>query len=540
MANKISVLVDVTVDKGLSALKKLRTSVQEADGVSGKLKAGFGSMAESVKANALAMAATAGAALIAFGIKAVGAFTDTATAAQDAGKSIGVSTEDASRWIAVGDDFGLTAEQVAQGLGKVATTIDAAKWDKYGIATRDASGEARDANEILLDTFDTLAKETNLTERSRLAKELLGKGYATLSPLIGKTRAELEKYLGSVEDGQVITAEEAAKARDMALAQDALRDAFGEITLAVGGLVSKFSPLIENFASAITKAEELTGKLGVVGEVLDAEASFLMGDFSGAVDGATGKHVNFKLSADELEKSLRKQGFSQEEIVNLLKRQKEATEAAKGKTDDLTGSTDDLTDEQKGANRAVDIGIGHLRDLERAADRSGSQVEELADSVARLRGELDQEQAALDFANAIDEFGQAMDNAEGDTSAQAQALIDVKGKMLDYLAALQGVPVSKQTEIVALIDQGELQAAEKALNDLARTRTATVLAGVGQFSGSSGSTPKKSPGGGKTPDGESSFVGGNTITLNAYGVNDPVALRDMLNKEIRRSGGTPI
>jgi hypothetical protein len=499
MANKVSVLIDVTVDKGLSALKKFRTSVQEADGVSGKLRAGFGSMAESVKANALAMAATAGAALVAFGVKAVGAFTDTALAAQDAGKAIGVSTEDASRWIAVGDDFGLTAEQVAQGLGKVATTIDAAKWDKYGIATRDASGEARDANEILLDTFDTLAKETNLTERSRLAKELLGKGYATLSPLIGKTRAELEKYLGSVEDGQVVTAEEAAKARDMALAQDALRDAFGEITLAVGSLVAELAPVIEFLADGVGKVAEFTGMVtDGVGEMKDA----IDAAFSGAV---------LSMPADRL--------------AELSK----AMQTTAKRTGEMRA--------------ALAPGISHLRDLERAADHSGSQVDELADSVARLRGELDQEQAALDFANAIDEFGQAMVDAKGDTGAQAQALIDVKGKMLDYLAALQGVPVSKQTEIVALIDQGELQAAEKALNDLARTRTATVLAGVGQFSGSSGTSGSSgSAGGGRrnevagVPDGQR----GNMITLNAYGVSDPVALIDLINKEIRRNGGTTI
>ena len=294
----------------------------------------------------------------------------------------------------------------------------------------------------------------------------------------------MEGFLGAVDGGKVITQEEADRARKMALAQDALRDALEAVTLSVGGLVSKFSPLIENFASAITKAEELSGKLGVVGDVLDAEATFLSGDFTGAVAGATGKHVDFKLSADELEASLRKQGFSQEMIVDLLKRQKEAVKAAGEKTDDLTES-------QKEVNQQTDLGVGHLRDLERAADDSSTKVEDLALELAELRGELDQEQAALDFKKAIDEFGQAFIDAKGDAEAMKQPIIDIKNRMLDYLAAIKDVPVSKQTEIVALIADGELQEAERILNQLARTRTATVLAGVGQFSGSSGSSGKR-------------------------------------------------
>ena len=56
MANKISVLIDVTVDKAVSSLKNFRTSIAEADGAANKFKAGGKAAFEGIKANAGAMA----------------------------------------------------------------------------------------------------------------------------------------------------------------------------------------------------------------------------------------------------------------------------------------------------------------------------------------------------------------------------------------------------------------------------------------------------------------------------------------------------
>ena len=109
MANKISVIIDVAVDKATSSLKSFRTSIAEADGASGKFKAGFASVAAGVKANAGSIAASAGAALVAFGVESVKAFQDTALAARDFSNATGVAVEDASRLIEVAGDFGIEA-----------------------------------------------------------------------------------------------------------------------------------------------------------------------------------------------------------------------------------------------------------------------------------------------------------------------------------------------------------------------------------------------------------------------------------------------
>ena len=60
MANKISVLIDVTVDKGIAALKNFQKSVGDADGVVGKFKAGASSAMDTVKAHSTELALVAG------------------------------------------------------------------------------------------------------------------------------------------------------------------------------------------------------------------------------------------------------------------------------------------------------------------------------------------------------------------------------------------------------------------------------------------------------------------------------------------------
>jgi len=74
--NKISVLIDVTVDKANTALSSFKTSLAGADGAVGKFKAGAASIATSLKANFIPVAAVAGAAALKIGADAISAASD--------------------------------------------------------------------------------------------------------------------------------------------------------------------------------------------------------------------------------------------------------------------------------------------------------------------------------------------------------------------------------------------------------------------------------------------------------------------------------
>lgn len=234
-----------------TSLSSIRTSISEAEGASGKFKAAAGGAFQYAKEHAGQLAMAGGTALVAFGIKAVHAFEDTAKAAIDLGAATGLSTEAASEWIAVGDDVKVSAEQLTSGIGKIAKTLDDTKWAEYGIQTRDAAGKARSANDILIDALSTLSAIKDETERARVGNELFGKGWTNLAPLIGHTADEYRNMLGAVSDGQRVTDAEARKAERMRLAEDALADAVHDLTLRFGEWASEAAPALEMLAKGI-------------------------------------------------------------------------------------------------------------------------------------------------------------------------------------------------------------------------------------------------------------------------------------------------
>jgi hypothetical protein len=264
LGDKITVVIDVVTKSATAGLKDFKSAVGEAQGFTGKLKAGVGSLKDTF-GSALTSTAGLAAGVVAAGVgavKAAGQFSELVKRAIDLGKATGLSTEQASRWIAVADDFGIQAEDLQTGLGRIAKTLDAAVWDKYGIATRDASGSAKSANDIFLQSLDMLGKITNDTERARVGNELFGKGYANIAPIIGNTRAEYEKMLSAVDGGQVITSGEAKRAEKWREAQDKLSDATGDLTLAFGNMAVAAAPLLDFIAGIVQKTAELVDIAG--------------------------------------------------------------------------------------------------------------------------------------------------------------------------------------------------------------------------------------------------------------------------------------
>ena len=81
-----------------SPFKSLRDDVDNADGALGKLKAGAGSVFSTISQNAGAFALSAGTALVAFGVKAVGSFEDAALGAGKLRDELGLTADQASRW----------------------------------------------------------------------------------------------------------------------------------------------------------------------------------------------------------------------------------------------------------------------------------------------------------------------------------------------------------------------------------------------------------------------------------------------------------
>lgn len=415
-SDRIRLIFDVDTVGGVSSIKKLRSEVSSANGVMGKLKVGGAAVGGMLKENMAAAALAAGTALVAYGIKAVNAFTDTAKAAIDMGAAVGMGAENASRWIAVGDDMGVTADQLTTAFGKVGKSLDSGKWEEYGVATRDAGGNARKTNDIILDSFDALGKITNETQRAKAGNDLFGKGYANLAPMIGKTRAEMEAYLGSVEDGQVITTEEAKKAEKMRLAQDKLSDALHEVTMATGSFVANLGPLISALADVVTwttsvqdKQEEWARDLVGLGD----DVAMSLGKFSGAT--------------------------------------KEASDG----TADYSRVLDDFTN-------------GTARDFNRVISDQADALADADRNLQTLKGHLDERQAWLNAQDAVEAMNEKIADGTSDWRDLEAASIDAKSAVADYVTALDDIPPEVKSSLYVALDQGNLDGVRSFLDSLAK------------------------------------------------------------------------
>jgi len=452
MANKITTLIEVKVDEAISGMRRFRQAVADADGFMGKFKAGASSAFGALKQHSAEAALAAGVALVAFGVKAVQAFEDAAKAARDLGDATGLTTEQASRWIAVADDMGVGADQLSTAFGRVAKTLDAKVWESYGIATRDASGRARQVNEILLDSFDVLAQTTNATERARIGNELFGRGYANIAPLLGKSREAMEAYLRSVERGQVITAAEERKAERMRLAQDALADAFGEVQLAVGEVLVELAPLIEAMAGATTAAVEFfeRTKEFVNGKTIETLEEALVAEFTAL--GRTTEALEAAVKAEEEADRARK---------DATDRQKDATRAAEDRLQaerDLRNELLSQIDAQRAYEAAVDAGADAVGEFDATLQDDEATLEDVSDAIRDTTDTLiAQAQAFAASKGAADGSAESVRWQVDELYRLATALAPdspLRASLLAYIGELQAIPAEIATRLALNITQG--------------------------------------------------------------------------------------
>lgn len=486
MANRITVILDALgFDRAAGQVKGFSQSVKEADGVGGKLKAGWKSATDSIKQNAGALALGAGTAIAAFGVKAVQAFVDAATAARELAAATGLSVEDASRWIAVADDMNISAEDLVGRLGRLSREFTSGKAEEYGIAVRDASGQTRDMNDVLIDTLVMLGNVTNETERARIGNDLFGRGYKDLAPLVGKTREEYEDWLGSVEAGQVITAEESAKAERMRLAQDALADAVNEATLAFGSLVAEAAPTIEFLAGAVTKTTEFADQLERVDGLKEALTLALdpnpVNKYNAVIGLAADSIDTATTSVEDFRAALEEKGFTQEQINDLVEEYytqqseaNEATEDAAGATRDAAEATQKFKDlvneareavekqtkaieaQQEATRSAIDADFA-LRSATRDATTAISDYTAKAASAETTTEDLvlaqeNAEKAALDQADAAVRLAEQQAKANGQTLTNKQTA-DIYRESLLGIAATLDPNSSLARNLVAYADR---------------------------------------------------------------------------------------
>lgn len=458
----------------------LSSAVGNAEGAIMSMKGKAIGAFESMGISAGMLKIAGAGALIEFGIKGVEAFEHTALAARNLGTATGLSVEEASRWIGVAKDMGLNSDNLTASLGKVGKTLDSQKWKDFGIETRDAGGQARGTNEILLETFDKLGRISNETERATQGNKLFGKGYASLSPLIGKSREELEHYLGTVEKGQVITEGELATAEKMHHAQEALKQAFGELTLAVGQTVASWAPLLELAAKIIaaipgTAAQQQAQE--TFGELAKLHGEMEKGGHT--MDFWVQKSGEMNWSLEQTKEAIHESTLSHDELKISQKEQAAQTAETARETSRLPIAWEETRDAATEAAAAELLYKANAENTKRAVVQNLAEISTAWDV---LTGNVDADKTWLTLQGQFDDLKQAAVDSFTATKTHADDAVakareyelkidDIKLAVRQYSADVMGVPTGWATIFKSEIDRGSFDLVENQLAILTRNRT---------------------------------------------------------------------
>ena len=485
MANRITTLFDLDAKGFDSGLKKLRGEVAKADGAVNKLKtagSGLGTILQDNIANA---ALAAGAALVAFGVKSVQAFQDTALAAGQFADATGVSVEAASRLIEVSGDIGIEAGTVESALGKMNKTLGASPdlFNKLGVEIAKTDSGATDVNGTFLNVVDRLNAIEDPAERARVASQLLGKGWQGMAELIGQGSAELKASLAGVADAQVIDEDELKKAREFRERMDDLNDRLQAVMMTVGeSLVPALSDMADQVGMVSDAVDDLTGAeggggLGRLMSVADALSSPL-----GAVDAAMqalGDSTDETIdSADAFSAAWAYvTGNVETSNVQIVAGTEAAAEMARIYGERVVPTVGDTTQAfDAAAEEANDLAIKTGR-VERAAEALGAEWD-------RLKGRVSDDQAWLDMqatfddvrdkgAAAMQAVADGADNAD-DLMREFQTGVNTAKDRIIELGQQIGMTPSEVEVLLTMTDNGSIDDVERRLAILTRNRIANL------------------------------------------------------------------
>ena len=378
------------------------------------------------------MAAAAGiAALGTAAVASVKQYTALADRVRQFRDASGLSTEEASRLLAVLDDLGINTDTAASAMTRFARNIDAGKLAEYNIEVeRNADGTVNMAG-TLGNVADTMNSLDDPTRRAAIGTELLGKSYATLSPLLQLGSDGIKEWTDDVSDAQVLTDKNLATTREFALAIDQLTESGTDLGLVAGQELVPVLSLLAKYANAA--AGEFSGATNESGGLMTALKGYAVTVFPLYRDALIEAQKATQAQALETERARRKMsGYY--DTVGL-------TAAAGNK---LRQSTAELKEEEEkqaqAAKEAADAErerAAATREAQRANDEAAKAIEAERNALLGLFSqELSAERSRKAFAKSTEELSEATDDYD-------EKLANAKDSALSNAAAQ--VALAKQT-----------------------------------------------------------------------------------------------
>ncbi len=474
--------------------------------------------------------AVAGVALAAFAVDGAQKFVALASEIRGFQRVSGASAEESSRFVAVLDDLGVSAQTGGNAVFLLSKKVAAGGEDikKLGIDIATTKDGTADLTETLLNVADAYVAQNDPAKRAEIAFAAFGRQGKELIPVLEQGRAGLQKFFESAEGGrQIFSQADLDKARKFELAMDELSDTFRGIQMEAG---EALLPFLTSLATAGAKVLELgntikdklgdnafnsltQGVAGALGGPL-AQLGGIIGNIGGKSDGA-------KKSQKELAEQVKLTAAAQHEEAEASKEQAAALDKVtlatlsavssqlsyESSLNSLKDNINDIDDRTTDYTEAVDKAAEANREAEKAVRQYGAGSDEAKEATIKAKdaakdaeqanralrdAHLGVEQSALQTAGAAVKLAEDTAAAAGATlSAQEKASIfreslvslanQASGPTRDAILALsdQVLGLPKETTVTVYADTSQALAAIISLE----RRMASISAGADSTAG---------------------------------------------------------
>jgi len=550
MAIRIPIITDLQ-DKGIRDAKKafgdFKTAVGNAEGGLGKFKAGSTAIFDAVKANAVTFGIAAGAAVIGFAKESITAFQTVALEAGKFADATGLAVEDASRYIEAAGDIGIPIDAVEGAIGRLNKTIgaDPDKVRDLGVDLVYLRDGSLDVNETFLNTIDRLKKIKDPAEKAKVAAQLLGKGWQSMSELIEMGADDLKTALKNVGDAQVVDPDELRKAKEF---RDTMDD-FGDKAKALAINFGEFLiPIITDIVELIDKT--ITG----------------LGDMYGWLQ-KQWKQTYFATVWDDINETVDmviydvKEGFK--DIFGMFSSKKEVIPVFAEEMKAAREETAEFRDVIKKTR------LDAVMPLKTTLNDTWKEIRNVDDAWKDLIGSLETDVAIDNAKTSLDNLGTAA--AQAFTTGSTEDIAAYREQLLKATTDIMNLALNMDDisshQVKVLVDKGDLEGALALIGQIKafqktyakvsdpfaamagaqgidlsglqfRANGGPVMSGGSYLVGERGPelfTPSSS--GNITPNG--AMGGGANITVNVNG-GDPNSIVRALQQYVRQSGPVPL
>jgi hypothetical protein len=508
-----------TAGKGISASIG---DIVAKTGLGQKAMGTFGLSAGQMGTLVTGGAGVAGVAIAKFAIDSASKFADLGQKVEKFGEVAGTTNDTASRFVAVADDYGVSADSLSTAVGKLGKGLgaNAGELDKYGVAIAHAKDGSIDLAQTTFNVIDAYNATTDPAKKAALASTAFGKSYQDLIPLIDVGSAKIKQSFDSVDKAQVFGDKKVAEAKAYGVALDNLKDQFYDFQLTLGkdvipvlqdtfGQISKLTGAFNNLIDALPGntgqnvigwVEDVLNPLKVLFEIPDklrgvrdaieelagggpavvtgvtdtlktgldnittattAAVTSVMhvGDANGDILGnLTALYGDYDVAVGD---SAKQQDEWKKHTADALAAAQKGLDDTKYKWDVLTGA---VTDDEAWLHlqqQFADTGQAGVDAAQAVTDAQAADA-----TAAKTRGKA-HEDASAKAAAAWDVVTQKARDSKLSVDEEKQAVIEYGQKILE-------IPLSRATQMIAQIDKGNLQLVEDQLETLTRNRTVNL------------------------------------------------------------------